>query len=299
MTRTRSSAALAVAAMLIARPAAAYVRYTVDSGAGFFWNRAAVQISAYPDDFKQSTMTTAQVQQAAAQAAATWSAGENACTFLELELSTSTAPTPIAAYDHLNALVFHSTTWCQLAADGSCELGYDPHALAVTTDTANTKTGEIYDSDIEVNAVTYNWADVVASPALSNDMDLQNALTHEMGHLIGLDHTCWNPSSNLAQPYDNTGQPVPDCATASLAVQATTMFPSANPGDTQKRTLAPDDRAGLCGIYPVGAAPGGSGGCASCAAAGAPESWTSPAGLALLTALLACARRTPRPWPRR
>ena len=33
------------------------------------------------------------------------------------------------------------------------------------------------------------------------------------------------------------------------------MYPSAMPGDTQKRTLAPDDQAGVCGIYPIDGQP--------------------------------------------
>jgi MYXO-CTERM domain-containing protein len=119
---------------------------------------------------------------------------------------------------------------------------------------ASTATGVIRDADIEINAFHFSWADLVAHPDLRGNgqpfHDLQNALTHEMGHLIGLDHTCYVQGP---PPLDNTGAPITDCASASAAVVATTMFPSANPGDVEKRTLEPDDRAGVCGIYPAAA----------------------------------------------
>ena len=197
-------------------------------------------------------------------------------------------PAARAANDAHNALIFRGTSWCQLADDGSCEVEYDPSALAFTWDTANRNTGQIYDADIEVNLVDFQWADVVADPQLGTSMDLQNAITHEMGHFLGLDHTCYNPLSpgTTGRPIDSTGTPVPDCDVATRDVQDTTMYPSAMPGDTQKRTLAPDDRAGVCGIYPVGDAPPDGvvrGGCGACAVGdGGPTSAAAGALAALL-----------------
>jgi len=117
---------------------------------------------------------------------------------------------------------------------------------------ASTSTGLIKDADIEVNAFNFRWADLVMHPDLAAPgmtvHDQQNALTHEMGHLIGLDHTCYlQPPA----PLDNNGNPIPYCADAPPEVLATTMFPSANPGDIDKRTLAPDDQQAVCDIYPA------------------------------------------------
>jgi hypothetical protein len=296
-TRLPAGAISVVVAALVvsqSRPAEAFVRYLTDDNKPFFWALASVPITGYPNDFTQTSMTIDQVGNALAGAAAAWSNETNSCTYLELVPALSTAPTPLAVNDGHNSLIFHSTVWCHVAADGSCNVDYDSSALAVTTDTANTKTGQIYDADVEVNLVDYQWADLVEDPQLSSDMDLQNALTHELGHLIGLDHTCFDPLTSMTgvRPDDNTGMPVPDCATASAEVQATTMFPSAMPGDTQKRTLAPDDINAVCTIYPVDDPPGtgANGGCAGCAAAGGLGDNGAPVAFGLLSAVLIARR---------
>ena len=302
-SRSAVALALAAAGALLARsrPAEAFVRYLTDANAPFFWAQTSVPITGYSNDFTQTSMTIDQVSSALQGAAAAWSKEANSCTYLELVPALSTAPTPLAVNDGHNSLIFHNAIWCHIAADGKCNATYDSAALAVTTDTANTKTGQIYDADVEVNLVDYQWADVVEDPSLTNDMDLQNALTHELGHLVGLDHTCFDAFSSATgvRPLDNDGMPLPDCATASADVQATTMFPSAQPGDTQKRTLGPDDVNAVCTIYNVDDPPpppgtGVNGGCTGCAAAGRPGDTGAAAAFALLAAVLIARRRCVR-----
>jgi MYXO-CTERM domain-containing protein len=299
MKRAQAGALLAAAAALATpRPAAAFVRYVTDDNAPFFWAQTSVAITGYPKDFTQTSMTEDQISAAVAGAAAAWSSGKNACTYLQLETSLSHGPTPLAVNDARNSLIFHGTVWCHVAADGSCDMGYDSSALAVTTDTANTATGQIYDADVEVNLVNYQWADVVEDPSLGGDMDLQNALTHELGHLIGLDHTCFEQltSATGVRPDDNTGQPVPDCSLADADVQATTMFPSATGGDIQKRTLSPDDQNAVCTIYSVNnPPPSADAGCVQCATAGDP---TWGGALVALAALVLAFRRARSAAPR-
>jgi len=307
MTRGRR-VGLAAAALALAwsAPAGAYVRYLTDDNKPFFWAQATVPITGYPDDFQQSSMTPAQVQAAITAAAATWSTPQQSCTYLKLMPTFGTGDGPPAANDGHSTVLFHSKIWCRVQADGTCPGGveYDPSALAVTTDTANTMTGQIYDSDVEVNAVDYQWADVVLHPELAADMDLQNALTHEFGHLIVLDHTCWDPLSSTtpARPVDNLGNPVPDCSNPPPAVTQTTMYPSAAAGDIEKRDLAPDDQNAVCGIYDVNDPPLGpgndvSGGCVRCAAPGTSDPGTLAVSAAL-AALVGLRRRPRRAAPR-
>ncbi len=86
-------------------------------------------------------------------------------------------------------------------------------------------------------------------------IDLQNTITHEAGHFIGLRHPCYAGSLSDAD--------LPACSSNS-AYAATTMYPQTSIGDVEKRTLSDDDIAGVCAIYPEN--PGGCG----CGSGGAP-----------------------------
>ncbi len=100
-------------------------------------------------------------------------------------------------------------------------------AAAQTVVTANLATGEIIDTDILFNlapradgtAFTFCDSDCPAKPAA---YPLCIPLTHELGHVLGLNH--------------------------SLVAQAT-MAASAVPADTYKCQLNPDDILGVCTLY--------------------------------------------------
>ena len=98
-------------------------------------------------------------------------------------------------------------------------------AFAVTSVTFDPSNGLIADADVEFNSRFHRFTtgdeDVV--------VDIQNTLTHEVGHFFGLDHT-----------------QIPDA----------TMYGSAPNGEVAKRNLHPDDIEGLFAIYPaVGISP--------------------------------------------
>jgi MYXO-CTERM domain-containing protein len=249
--------ALGLGLVSLAPEAVAYVRYTA-RGTAFAWPQSCLAITAYPGSFT-TMMTLDEIKNAAGGAAFVWTGAAYPCTNLAITVSMSTDPAPRAVNDGRNSLIFRTGSWCLLNADGSCDptsAAYDPAALALTSVSASTSTGYIKDVDIEVNGFEH-WADLVAHPELDGPgtsfNDLQNDLAHEMGHLIGLDHTC-APPNTTPRPLDNLGNPVPDCDKAPPDVIATTMFPSANPGDISKRDLAPDDQQAVCDIYSASAA---------------------------------------------
>ncbi len=95
-----------------------------------------------------------------------------------------------------------------------------PGVLALTRLTYNPCTGQIFDADITINAVDFDFG--MRSEPIEGFMDVQNTVTHEMGHFLGLDHS-----------------QTPDA----------TMFPTAPNSEVIKRTLEADDAEGLCCIY--------------------------------------------------
>ena len=304
MRRAVTMAAVLAAALIYTKPAAAYVRYLSNNGKMFKWPQTCVELVTYPAGL-EPMMPVEETIGAINASAATWSRTGDSCTYLDIMVTSSSDPTPRATNDGRNLVIFRNDMWCKQLPNGDCDttMPYDPAALALTSVSASTSSGTIRDADIEVNAVIFKWADLVAHPELRSAgqqvHDLQNAVTHEMGHLIGLDHTCYfQPPA----PLDETGAPIPDCADASAAVLATTMFPSANPGDIDKRTLAPDDQLAVCEIYPAaqdpmmcapqGKPPGG--GCSLSATAGVPTPAAGFVGLIAAALLVARAGRRRR-----
>ena len=159
--------------------------------------------------------------------------------------------------------------------------------IALTTVTFDPSTGEIFDADMELqdwngdpNAPTGWYFTCPGPPALActgntNDaalysesgcvfMDIGNTVTHEAGHMLGLDHVC----------VQGAAPPANACPAGGA-----TMEPTAGLGDTDKRTLKADDIDGVCSIYPAISNEGGCG----CGTA-------SASGLALLGLFLAAFR---------
>jgi MYXO-CTERM domain-containing protein len=244
----RALAGTAMLWMALGGTSQAYVRTrSLDDKYNLVWANPRVRVTVYtggmavvgPDDFVA----------AAIRAAATWSAPQ-IDTSVEFVMASSPDARE-ALRDQENTITFRTSSWDYPP--------YPPQALALTTSWV--ADSQILETDTEINAVDprFHWAilsDDPATAALSTEIDLQNALTHELGHVLGLAHPC-----NLKEPanpqFDNTGQPVLDCADPTLPadVLGATMYPTAKPGSIGERTLSPDEMMALRDLYPAGRAP--------------------------------------------
>ncbi len=99
---------------------------------------------------------------------------------------------------------------------------YSTHPVAFTAVTYDVNSGQIFDADIEMNGEDYFFT--TRPEEESWKIDIQNTITHEMGHVLGIDH--------------------------SKSAEAT-MFDHAGPGDVNKRTLEEDDIEAVCTLYPL------------------------------------------------
>jgi len=257
---------LVMGSLVQASPAAAYERSTVDDepgGTPLSWSVRRVEVRLASSSIPGVSPEDGRVAFQASLRA--WSLAGGCTDFVLVDggevrgLSTSLGG---GAPDSENRVVFRATDWPP-------ELG--PETLALTSAVYRRSTGQIVDADIDVNAVDHVWSTSI--PALAGHDDVQNTLTHELGHLLGFGHS--------------------DVADA-------TMVASAAPEETGKRDLAEDDIIAVCDVYPGATRRGPRSSCAASGArggrvgAGLAGLGVAGLGLACLTTLALRRRRARR-----
>lgn len=183
------------------------------------------------------------------KALATWQAEFTACGSLSVKQAAKTT-SRLADYDKKSASNENVVLWrfkrCTDVVgmsdgcwkDDDCGNKYDcwqhnPLALAITTTNFDPATGKILDADVELNTPSFIFTTVDAPQCVGPKTqfcvvtDIQNTMTHEFGHSLGLAHSCQTNS---------------------------TMFASATVGELGKRVLDDGSKLFVCETYPKGAA---------------------------------------------
>lgn len=185
--------------------ASAYELKRTDSGASIRWTR--MPVSYHIADQGARDLGKAATTTAVQRSLASWSSTSGARISVRSMGATSKPIGFVPGAENQNTIAFGRDAWA-----------FEPEALAMTITAYRRDTGELVDADIIVNERHFTWGD--ADPSRN---DLQNALTHEVGHFLGLAHSD-DPEA--------------------------TMYASAVRGETAKRTLSDDDVAGARALYP-------------------------------------------------
>ena len=190
-----------------------------DPGTTLFWRSRRVEVrAAYATctDAPESAVRTSVMA-----AMAEWSSAGAGCTDLTIVQGRPLVGTgPFATNldggdpDRENRLVWRQQDWPRADAGD---------VIALTTLVYDRATGAIVDADIDVNGEDYYFT--TTDEAGTVVTDVQNTVTHELGHLVGLGH------SN---------------------VEEASMYGSSDPGETSKRALDGDDVEAICTVYPLG-----------------------------------------------
>lgn len=172
------------------------------------------------------------------------------CSFLEMRRSAINDDDTVGltpdGFPNGNVIVFVDSGWRHATnIQALTSVSYDP------------RDGRIADADIEFNSQRFNFG-VVADDGSNARFttDIENTLVHEAGHFLGLDHT-------TTENFLGDDAEIPEA----------TMFATAQTGETQKRSLHPDDAAGACDAYPLAADPGD-----DCACQPGGDEWVEPSG---------------------
>jgi MYXO-CTERM domain-containing protein len=251
----------------VASTAWAFVRSRTAGGIGVHWTSGCAFVT--PDSAGTPDMPADQVFATVQKSIANWQAALGSSAYLKLMYQT-----PVALEAHLdgvNTIKFRGDRWCHPNDAQQKDVCYSSAAAGITTvfyvQDGSDKAGDILDADIELNDINFTFANLpttaMADPARPF-ADLENTLTHELGHLQGLDHTCTD-AATPSQEYvgDTPSDKPPYCdklfmlpADQQRAIKGATMYNFASPGEISKRMVQADDVAGIVDAYAPASDPG-------------------------------------------
>ena len=140
----------------------------------------------------------------------------------------------------------HDGTNVILWITNSADWTHGATVAAYTTTYVDASSGRILGADVEFNGTpeytqNYPWS----ASGEPGKLDIENMLTHELGHFIGIDHICdAGYPDNCQKPYSLT------CRPCSPTDREATMYHLMDLGETKKRTLEQDDIDAVSFLYP-------------------------------------------------
>ena len=260
---TRALVALGLT-LAVANPASAYVRTrsSVGKGTPSYWPGTCVFVQ--PNAPGTPDMANADTFRIVQKSMQNWLDADGNCSYLQLMYDQPAARD--AHYDGFNVVAFRTDQWCHPNDAQNKDVCYDKSAAAITSvfmiNDGGPQDGLILDADIELNNINFKFVELGTGVAPTPDppralADLENTLTHELGHLQGLSHTCKDAAS-FPNDVDENGNPPPECSVVATwppgpdksKIVDATMYNYAQPGETKKRSPEADDLAGICNAYP-------------------------------------------------
>ena len=208
-------------------------------------------------------MTRDEVAKSIGAAAHAWSPAAVTCadgvSHPYLEIVPSMAPDgavpPTPAYDARNTLLFYTPSWPYPPAKSRGSRRTSSRSRRPGR--APTATSSTPTSRINAGRQRLREPRSRLRPPANGDMpfDLQNAMTHEFGHFLGLGHTCWTCSA-IRSSRSTTRAPRCRAATPRPPTcRQTVMFATIRPGSSRPRSAScrPTTSAAVCAIYPAAA----------------------------------------------
>ncbi len=230
--------------------AEAYVRTTTSSGTPVLWDGAcaAMKLSGVENPEYPSEKLHAAFDAVVSR----WEAALDHCAPLNVTLADEATSKQDVGYDGTSLVRWRLSGACEDPAQADSEICHSPNAAAITTvfyvdRPGDPRDGELLETDLELNGVGFQFGD----DGEVGRMDMQNTLSHELGHIMGLDHTCYTRRGG-APSFDSNQDPVPYCFPLSglpEAITESTMFNFADPGESKKRSPGPDEVRAVCELY--------------------------------------------------
>jgi hypothetical protein len=214
------------------------------SGEALRWAGAQIELSV-SKPAASTGMSEGMLHAALGDAARTWNQHLEACGAPSFRVAADSAARASVARDGVSRVVVRSK-WCPAGAR-DFEDCYDASRAAITHVYPEGAPAHgallVAEADIEINAEHFRWSELGGD----GGRPLTATLTHELGHVLGLDHPC--------RPPHEAGPGSVSCA--SSAAKGWLMYPDpAEPGRAVVTGPLPAEVAAVCAAYsrPTGGA---------------------------------------------